>query len=175
MAQLINEAKRFKKLAGLINESQLNEEVKSVDQALDNSKVQAAGEKLAQDPALLQKGIDQLSKLGIDKNTLMKAAQAHSSGKDVGNIIDDKIETATEKVNELESPGNLLAGLGAVLGGLSLAGGGLPLLAGAVILALAGAGTATVNSMGAFKKQQSQKESIESTVNEALAKFRKRK
>ena len=105
----------------------------------------------------------------------MKAAQAYSSGKDVGNIVDDKIETATEKVNELDSPGNLLAGLGAVLGGLSLAGGGLPLLAGAVIIGLVGAGVATVDGMSAFKKQQSQKESIEQAVNEALRKFRKQK
>ena len=173
MAQL-NELKRMQQLAGLITESQLNEEVKSVDQALDNSKVQAAGEKLAQDSALLQKGIDQLSKLGIDKNILIKAAQAHSSGKDVGNIVDDKIEIATEKVNELsgsKDAGNLMAGLGAVLGGLSIAGGGLPLLVGAVILGLAGAGAATIGGMKDYKSQQ--QESIEQAVNEALAKFRR--
>ena len=155
MKQYINEAKRMQQLAGIISESQLNEkEVKSVDQALDTSKAQSAGEELAKNPSLLQKGIDQLSKLGIDKNTLIKAAQAHSSGKDVGSIIDDKIETATEKVNEISASmdaGNKLAGLGVVLTGLSLAGGGLPLLAGAVILGLAGAGLATVGSMTSKK------------------------
>ena len=106
MAQLINEAKRMQKLAGIITESQLNEvEEASVDKALDNSKVQAASEKLAQDPALLQKAIGELSKLGIDKNTLVKAAQAHTAGKSVDGIIDSsKIEKASSALTELETP-----------------------------------------------------------------------
>lgn len=100
--QLIQEAKRFQKLAGIITEAELNEEVKSVDQALDNSKVQTASEKLAQDPSLLQKAIGELAKLGIDKNTLVKAAQAHKAGQSVDNIIEPKVEKASVALKEAD-------------------------------------------------------------------------
>jgi len=178
MKTQINEIKRMQQLAGVINESQLNEEeVKSVDQVLDTPKTQEISKKLSQDPALLQKSIDQLAKLGIDKNTLMKAAQAHSSGKDVGTIIDDKVETAIEKVNEASGftdAGKMISGLAVGLTGLSLVGG-LPVLAGAVILALIGAGVAAVGSKIDYKQQQAQNESldIEEVVNEALKAVRK--
>ena len=104
-----SEAKKAKKAKSLKEEvlalfenEILNEEVKSVDQALDNSKVQAASEKLAQDPALLQKAIGELTKLGIDKNTLVKAAQAHKAGQSVDNILEPKIEKASATLKEEE-------------------------------------------------------------------------
>lgn len=140
MAQLIKEAKRMQQLAGIINESQLNEEeIKSVDQALNNPKVQAASEKLMQDPALLQKAIGELTKLGIDKNTLVKAAQSYKAGQSVDNIIEPKVEKITTTLKEEErfshpdlSPEDLKAAgkggakvggaLGAVVG---LLGGGI--------------------------------------------------
>ena len=156
------------------------EEIKSVDQVLDTPKTQEISKKLSQDPALLQKSIDQLSKLGIDKNTLMKAAQAHSSGKDVGSIIDDKVETAVEKVNEASGftdAGKMLTGLSAGLTGLSLVGG-LPVLAGAVILALIGAGAAVVGSKIDYKQQRPQAESLDNldeVVDKVLAKLRSTK
>jgi len=156
--KLINEAKRMQQLAGLITESQLNEEVKSVDQALDNSKVQAVGEKLAQNPALLQKAMGELSKLGIDKNTLVKAAQAYKAGQSVDSIIEPKITAATEKINEISFDDDTIpnvkraGGFGAILGamGAGLAGSspsGIAMLAGAVILGLIGAGLATLFSI----------------------------
>ena len=156
MAQLINEAKRFQKLAGIITESQLNEEeAKSVDQVLDNSKVQAAGEKLAQDPALLQKVMGELAKLGIDKNTLVKAAQAHKAGQSVDNIIKPKVAAASEKLNEIskDTLSNMkgFGGMGTFIG--TMMGGmignhpsGIAMLAGAVVLGLIGAGLAALGS-----------------------------
>jgi predicted metalloprotease len=155
------------------------EEIKSVDQVLDTPKTQEISKKLSQDPALLQKSIDQLSKLGIDKNTLMKAAQAHSSGKDVGNIIDDKVETAVEKVNEASGftdGGKILTGLAAGLTGLSLVGG-LPVLAAAVILALVGAGAAVVGSKIDYKQQQQAEsfDQLDEIVDKVLAKLRNTK
>jgi len=180
MKTQINEIKRMQQLAGVINESQLNEEeIKSVDQVLDTPKTQEISKKLSQDPALLQKSIDQLSKLGIDKNTLMKAAQAYSSGKDVGNIIDDKVETAVEKVNEASGftdGGKILTGVAAGLSGLSLVGG-LPFLVAAVIIGLVGTGAAIVGSRIDYKQQQRAEslDQLDEVVDKVLAKLRSTK
>jgi macrodomain Ter protein organizer (MatP/YcbG family) len=151
---LSEEFRRMQKLAGLITENQYKYLVKettekaSVEKIIDNSNVQTASEKLAQDPALLKKAMEELSKLGIDKNTLVKAAQAHNAGKSVDTIIDQsKIEKASSALTELESPEDILkrdkkggakfgGALGAILGFSSLALIGPIALPGALIAAV---------------------------------------
>ena len=138
--KLVNEEfRRMQKLAGIINENETN----IVEPVLDNSKVQSVGKELTNDPALLQKAMEKLNKLGIDKATIEKAAQAYSSGQEVGNIIDDKIIDASEKLNEdwKGALGGLVGGgmLGTLMAGtLGNAPDAIAMLVGAVIVGLAG-------------------------------------
>jgi hypothetical protein len=140
MKKTLNEEfRRMQKLAGIINENETN----IVEPVLDNSKVQSVGKELTNDPALLQKAMEKLNKLGIDKATIEKAAQAYSSGQEVGNIIDDKIIDASEKLNEdwKGALGGLVGGgmLGTLMAGtLGNAPDAIAMLVGAVIVGLAG-------------------------------------
>jgi len=120
---------KMQKLAGVITESQYNHklnlvenEIVNADQALKNSKIQAAGEKLASDPTLLQKAIKDLEKLNIDKATLEKIAQAYKAGKDISNAIDSETKNTVNKLDEIDSPEKYATkqGLGgAAIGGLT--------------------------------------------------------
>jgi len=98
MTQLINEAKRMQQLAGLITESQLNEEmdVKTLDVA---SYLAAMGSTDPKNQSLIQsvkQVIDvDLSKRSIVINKLKDYAKANKS--DTG--IQDKVTKAIEDIN----------------------------------------------------------------------------
>ena len=131
---------KMQKLAGVITEAQYNQKkslienkIINADQALKNSEIQAAGEKLADNPTLLQKAIKDLEKLNINKATLEKIAQAYKNGKDISNTIDDETKNIVNKLDEIDSPEKYSTkqGLqGAALGGLTsgVVGGLLPTL-----------------------------------------------
>jgi hypothetical protein len=96
MAQLINEAKRMQFLAGLINESQLNEE----DNAATEEKVQDAVEKAIDSPqsqATLQKMADQLS--DEDKQRIMKFMS--SVNESISEAGEPDLEDVTKKLMSL--------------------------------------------------------------------------
>ena len=96
MAQLINEAKRMQFLAGLINESQLNEE----DNAATEEKVQDAVEKAIDSPqsqSTLQKMADQLS--DEDKQRIMKFMS--SVNESVTEVGEPDLKDVTKKLMSL--------------------------------------------------------------------------
>jgi 3-oxoacyl-ACP reductase-like protein len=96
MAQLINEAKRMQFLAGLINESQLNEE----DNAATEEKVQDTVEKAIDSPqaqATLQKMASQLS--DEDKQRIMKFMSSVNESAAGGGEPD--LEDVTKKLMSL--------------------------------------------------------------------------
>ena len=96
MAQLINEAKRMQFLAGLINESQLNEE----DNAATEEKVQDAVEKAIDSPqsqSTLQKMADQLS--DEDKQRIMKFM--YSVNESVTEVGEPDLKDVTKKLMSL--------------------------------------------------------------------------
>jgi hypothetical protein len=147
MAQLINEAKRMQFLAGLINESQLNEE----DNATTEEKVQDAVEKAIDSPqsqATLQKMADQLS--DEDKQRIMKFMS--SVNESISEAGEPDLEDVTKKLMSLaenngpQDPQNRSDGkhlLGQVVygGPVALMGAGLikGILAGGAAVGLAAA------------------------------------
>jgi outer membrane lipoprotein SlyB len=119
----------------------------SVDKALDNATVKAAGEKLAADPAKLQQALKQAKEMGVDVQALKQAAQAFAAGKSVDAIVGDEVDTLKSTLHEEESATSFGAKAGGVIGGVVglFAGAGtaivIPaLLVGALIFGLAGAG-----------------------------------
>jgi hypothetical protein len=227
MAQLINEAKRFQKLAGLINESpNMNFDkialdysntspntppgatagntpspsaiTTKIDQNLDKiqnlSIVKQTAEKIMNDPKLLQQFQQGLSKMGVNID-LMKENEDVSS-----DVLSKIINAAVSKEKQLQEEEETDDVGGAIMRGFF----GMPLLLAALdaftdtdiigtitkgmgtnagFLAVTGVGALIGGIVGHIaykkrqKKQQSQQESIniESTVNEALTKFRKGK
>jgi hypothetical protein len=119
----------------------------SVDKALDNAKVKAAGEELAADPAKLQQALKQAKEMGVDLQALKQAAQAFASGKSVDAIVSDEVDALKSTLTEEESATSFGAKAGGAIGGMVglFAGAGSPivipaLLVGALIFGLVGAG-----------------------------------
>jgi hypothetical protein len=99
MANLINEAKRFQKLAGIINENQLNEEmdIKTFDPASFLAAMDSTDPK---NQSLIQ-NVKQATDADMSKrytvvNKLRDYAKANTSNKE----IQDKFEKAIAKINE---------------------------------------------------------------------------
>jgi hypothetical protein len=126
MAKFINEVKRMQLLAGLITESQLNEE----DNAAEEEKVQDSVEKAinsSQSQATLQKMADQLS--DEDKQRIMKFMSSVNESADEGGEPD--LEDVTKKLMSLaenRSDGKHL--LGQVVYGAPVAAMGVGLIKG---------------------------------------------
>ncbi len=119
----------------------------SVDKALDNAKVKAAGEELASDPVKLKQALKQAKEMGVDLQALKQAAQAFAAGKSVDTIVSDEVDALKSTLTEEESATSFGAKAGGVIGGVIglFAGAGtaivIPaLLVGALIFGLAGAG-----------------------------------
>jgi len=176
MAQLINEAKRMQFLAGIINESQLNEE----DNIAAKEKIENQVEKAIDSPqsqATLQKMADQLS--DEDKQRIMKFMS--SVNESVAGAGEPDLEDVTKKLLSLaenngpQDPQNRstaqhllgqviygapVAALGAgLIKGILVGGGAIALGAAAPFFVAAAAGAVLIGLYKIIKKANSKPKS----------------
>jgi hypothetical protein len=210
MAQLINEAKRFQKLANIREAKENITPQQATDVVMQNaSKLQNLpafkdiANKIAEDPKATKQLMDLLGKYGINTNTLSENIDDTAAEK-LSLIFAQKSDQITETSDDEDISGPIGMGLVGLIGGGPLANYILPklglfthyytdvwgqtnavvdtpaMLGGAVLGALLGFfGTYVIGKLGDKNLEEvassliSQQESIEQSVNEALAKFRK--